>query len=110
MEKIKFLQWFHIIHSNYIYKLAKLNAIPVFSPFHTAEVEELYMTGVTNIIKTDKFEKIEIEIALKELGLEGLSFNPAGFTVNRVSDQGSLISKKQFNKQILSLINSTYTK
>ena len=96
--------------SNYIYKLAKLNAIPVFSPFHTAEVEELYMTGVTNIIKTDKFEKIEIEIALKELGLEGLSFNPAGFTVNRVSDQGSLISKKQFNKQILSLINSTYTK
>jgi hypothetical protein len=109
LQNISRLVGMYLVHtpmdSKFFYKIAKLNNISVFNPFHSSEVGELYMASVKNISKNNKIEKIEIEIALKELGLGGLRFSSSGFSANRVSDQGNLISQKQFNKQILSLIN-----
>ena len=109
LQNISRLVGMYLVHtpmdSKYVYKIAKLNNISVFNPFHTSEIRGVYMTSVKNISRNNKIEKIEIEIALKELGLGGLRFSSSGFSANRVSDQGNLISQKQFNKQILSLIN-----
>jgi hypothetical protein len=98
----------YLVHSPldsiFFYRLAELNSIKIYNPFHTREIESLFMKKVkcTELIPN----KFEINFALKFLGIANLPYDKSGFKSFYRSDlQNTIISQKLFRQQLYNTIN-----
>jgi asparagine synthetase B (glutamine-hydrolysing) len=109
-QKVSRFVGMYLVHtpmdSKFIYDIAELNNLSVFNPFHFTEVIKIFMSSVNRASPVDGIKKIEIEIAIKELGLDGLNFDNSGFKVDLVSNTGNYVKRSSFNRELLSLVNN----
>ncbi len=108
VQNISRLIGMHLVHtpmdSKFFYDISRFNGLSVFNPFHSLEVEELYMQNVVNSSKSDQPGKKEIDLSLHEFGMHKLKYDKSGFNVQLVSDQGHIVSSKEYYRLLYNLI------
>jgi len=104
IQNVSRLIGMHLVHtpldSKFIYDLASINNQLVFNPFHTLEVEKLFMNSVDSRNNSSNIDKHEINSCLEKFGLKNLEFERAGFKVDRILEDGRAVSDKVFFKNL----------
>jgi hypothetical protein len=94
----------HLVHtpqdSKFFYDQAAQNHMEIFNPFHTLEVEEIYMQSVRDDGVKYLPAKFEIMLALDNLGISDLPFDKSGFKVKHFDKHGQEMSARTYNKNI----------
>jgi ribosomal protein S13 len=112
VQNISRLIGMHLVHtpmdSKFFYDISRFNGLPVFNPFHSLEVEELYMQSIMNLSKTEQPGKKEIDLALHEFGMHKLKYDKSGFNVQLVSDQGQIVSSKEYYRLLFNILHKYY--
>ena len=101
----------HLVHtpldSKFFYDQATQNHMQVFNPFHTLEVEEIYMQNIRDVGVKYLPAKFEIMLALDNLGISDLPFDKSGFKVEYSDKHGQKMSARTYHKNIFLSLQGT---
>ena len=104
IQNLSRLTGMHLVHtpldSKFFYDQAAQNYMDIFNPFHTLEVEEIYMQNVRDVRVKHLPAKFEIIMALDNLGISDLPFDKSGFKVRYLDKYGQEMSARAYHKKI----------
>lgn len=85
--------------SNFIYKISSINSIKVYNPFHSSEMQRIYMTYVLPGSQKRSPNKYEIDSIIRILGLDKIEYLRGSFGVGFENHN----TKVQYFKNIYNL-------